>query len=212
MTLSKGQLTKKKIINQAREVFNKKGIQLTIQELAMELGEGVSYITNHYRTKDHLFVAIANEYEEKYYQVLHKHAVKLETLQDVTQLASVFMDLQYEYRCAIIAVIASSNSQKVLFRHLKDSYNKNVSNFSAFVELLVNNGLVKDSLLLKEEMEVFRFQYVNLHTTWVVSMEIYDHPSGYKKMKFVYLRGIIGCFQAHLTTKGLRQFRSVNFR
>ena len=93
--LSKGQLSRKKIINDAREVFNRKGSQITIQELALELGEGVSYITNHYRTKDHLIVAIAGEYEEKYYEILAKNGYDLSTMEKVARFVSAVMDLQY---------------------------------------------------------------------------------------------------------------------
>ncbi len=210
--LSKGQLSKKKIISEAREVFNRKGSQITIQELAMELGEGISYITNHYRTKDHLIVAIAGEYEEKYYELLQRMGADLSTLENVARLVSVIMDLQYNYRCAILTVVASSNSQKVLFKQIQESYHKNVANFSAFIQLLVSNKIVGEMLLQKEELSVFRFQYVNLHTTWVVSLELYDHPAGYKKMKPLYLKGLINCFLPYLTLKGTKQYKALDFK
>lgn len=210
--LSKGQLSRKKIISEAREVFNRKGSQITIQELALELGEGVSYITNHYRTKDHLIVAIAGEYEEKYYELLQKIAVDLSTLEKVARFVSAVMDLQYDYRCAILAVVASSSSQKVMFKQIQESYNKNVANFSAFIQLMVSNKMVGEVLLQKEELSVFRFQYVNLHTTWVVSLELYDHPAGYRKMKPLYLRGIINCFLPYLTPNGMKQYKALDFK
>lgn len=210
--LSKGQLSRKKIISEAREVFNRKGSQITIQELALELGEGVSYITNHYRTKDHLIVAIAGEYEEKYYELLQGMAVDLSTLEKVARFVAAVMDLQYNYRCAILAVVASSSSQKVLFKQIQESYHKNVANFSAFIQLMVSNKMVGELLLQKEELSVFRFQYVNLHTTWVVSLELYDHPAGYKKMKPLYLKGIINCFLPYLTPNGMKQYKALDFK
>jgi AcrR family transcriptional regulator len=210
--LSKGQLSRKKIISEAREVFNRKGSQITIQELALELGEGVSYITNHYRTKDHLIVAIAGEYEEKYYEILQRSGQDLDTLEKIVRLISAIMDLQYHYRCAILTVVASSSSQKVLFKQIQESYHKNVENFSAFIQLLVSNKIAGEMLLQKEELSVFRFQYVNLHTTWVVSLELYDHPAGYKKMKPLYLKGIVNCFLPYLTPIGMKQYKAIDFK
>jgi AcrR family transcriptional regulator len=210
--LTKGQLSKQKIIREARDVFNRKGSQITVQELAMELGQGVSYITNHYRTKDHLIVAIAVEYEEKFYEILGQLNKGFNSLDQLAVLVSSVMDLQYEYRCALLSVVASSSNQKVLFKQVKDSYRKNISNFSDFIRLLVTNGILKEEILGKEELAIIRFQYVNLHTTWVVSLELYDHPNSYKKMKPLYLKGILNCFLPYLTLKGSRQYRLIDFK
>lgn len=209
--LTKGQLSKQKIINESREVFNRKGSQITVQELAIELGEGVSYITNHYRTKDHLMVAIAMEYEEKFYEVL-KNLEELESLEHAASMISSIMDIQYEYRCAILAIVASGSNQKVLFRQIQESYQKNVSNFAGFMQLLVTNGILKDDVLNKDELAVLRFQHVTLLTTWLVSLELFDHPNSYSKMKPLYLKGIIGSFSPYFTAKGLKQFRAINFK
>lgn len=210
--LTKGQLSRQKIIKESRDVFNNKGIQITIQELATELGEGVSYITNHYRTKDHLIVAIANDYEEKFYEFLKGLNEEFNSLGHLAQLISSVMDLQYEYRCAILAIVATSNSQKVLFKQVQESYQKNLSNFAGLVHLLVSNNILKKEALGKEELAVIRFQYVNLHTTWVVSLELYDHPVPYKKMKALYLKGILSSLLPYLTPKGAKQFKSIDFR
>lgn len=212
MTIRKGELSRNKIVEQAREVFNRKGSQITIQELAKELDEGVSYITNHFRTKDHLIVAIAAQYEQKYYEIFQMTGEDLGSMDKIARFVSSIMDLQYDYRCAILSVVASSNSQKVLFKQIQESYHKNVANFAAFAGMLVHFKLVKDQLLQKEELNVFQFQYVNLHTTWVVSLELYDHPAGYKKMKPLYLQGILNCLLPYFTAKGMKQYKALDFK
>ena len=67
---------------------------------------------------------------------------------------------------------------------------------------LVKQGSLSERLLHTDVFPVFLFKFVNLFTTWVISLEIYDSDKSYEEMKPIYLRGIFSCFVPFLTEQG----------
>lgn len=209
---TKGLRSKQEIVATATDILNRKGIQTTLRELAAEMGQNISHITNHFRTKDHLIKGIAEAYEEAFQATLARFGnnenLDFET---VKRLFSAVMDVQYAYRSAIIAVFASSNSQKVLYNQTMQSYARNRDNIRAFAEALVAAGLIERSILEQPAFAVFQFQFVNLFMAWLVNLELYDADKGYAGMKPVYLEGIMRCFWPHLTPEGRTAFDALRF-
>lgn len=208
---NKGRKTKEEIIAQAKEVFNQKGISITLSELAGELGHGLSYITNHFRTKDHLFVAIAQAYEIQFQAILLRYDAQPGiSLLKIAQIFSDIMDQQYAFRCAIIAIFASSSSQKVLYKQVAESYPNNKAGIRELTSTLVETGYLEPKILEEESHEVFNFQFVNLFMTWVVNLELYDQEKTFKQMKPIYLRGILQCFLPYLTPSGKQALEALD--
>lgn len=210
---SKGEISRDRIIFQSREIFNAKGIQLTLQELAKEMGVSISYITNHFRTKEMLFVSIAKEYETKvaHFSVISPKNEMPIDFEALVMLFSQIMDIQYEYRCAIVAVVSSSSRQTKISRQVKNTYPERKESFRKLVAVLVDQGLLSENLLNEYELAILTFQFMNLFTTWIVVMETYDQGMNYKALKSKYLTGIMWVFFAHLTPKGKRQFKKLDF-
>jgi hypothetical protein len=106
-------------------------------------------------------------------------------------------------------VATTSSGQKELHNRITKSYKTNSNQVSQSVESLLKSGLVKPVILDPKVFEVFCFQYENLFTTWVISLEIYHSSNSYKNMKPVYLKGILGCFYPYLTVKGQNQLNKI---
>lgn len=196
----KGIATRQALVAGARVVFNQSGIHLTFSQLAEVMGVSIGSITNHFRTKDQLFVAISKEYQEKYLQIsIHFVWNNKVSLQQLAKYFSAIMDLQYEYRCAIISAASTSNSQKELYGQIRATYKENKANSKKLVAFLVKCGICNERILEKKQYELFSFVSINLMTTWVISHEMYYQEKGYKKMKLIYLRGVFSCFEPYFT-------------
>lgn len=65
MSLKKGEISLNWIIENCIEIFNSQGLDITLNQLALELNISRGRINHYFPTKDHLFVAIAQKYEEK---------------------------------------------------------------------------------------------------------------------------------------------------
>ncbi|MFD2201045.1 TetR/AcrR family transcriptional regulator [Shivajiella indica] len=210
---AKGVEMRKNIIEQSRIVFNKEGLLLTLNQLADKLNITKGRITNYFPTKDKLFVAISQDYDLRFQELLA--SVDRDSEISLSWLAKVFamiMDLQYEYRSAIVFVSTTSSSQKDMHDQITKSYRSNSKQVEITARTLVESDLLKPDILAPSNYEVFCFQHVSLFTTWVISQEIYYSTRTYKKMKPVYLRGIIGTYFPYLTPKGLDQFNELFMR
>jgi AcrR family transcriptional regulator len=203
----KGTATRQSLVTNARLLFNKKGINITLIELAEVMDVSIGSITNHYRTKDHLFVAISKEYQQQYLQ-LNTHFVwnKKISVKQLANYFSIIMDLQYEYRCAIISAASTSNSQKELYGQINETYKQNKASAKKMVALFVQGGLLDKNVLEKKRYEIFSFLTICMMTTWVISHEMYDKEKGYKKMKSIYLEGILSCFVPYFTVSARKEW------
>lgn len=208
----KGIEMRQKIIQDARSIFNKEGLNQTLDQIAEKLGITKGKITNYFPTKDNLFVALSQDYDLRFQELMASFVGNQRIgFEWVASVYSAIMDLQYEYRSTIIFAASTSSAQKEMHEQVTRSYKTNSKQLSQMVKILVEAGLLKPELLEPKKFEVFCFQHVNLFTTWVISLEIYYSSSTYKKMKPVYLEGILGCFYPYFTTKGRNQIRRLGF-
>jgi AcrR family transcriptional regulator len=206
----KGIEMRQNIIQEARKIFNKDGLHQTLDQIAEKLGITKGRITNYFPTKDNLFVALSQDYDLCFQELMASIGGNLTvSFEWLATVYAAIMDLQYEHRSTIIFVATTSSGQREMHEQVTRSYKTNSQQVSQMAKVLIDGGLIKPEILEPENFEVFCFQHVNLFTTWVISLEIYYSTSSYKKMKPVYLKGIFGCFYPYLTNKGMEQFKSL---
>jgi AcrR family transcriptional regulator len=210
--LTKGRKTRESILNDARQIFNEEGIFLTLSELSKIIGITIGGITNHFPTKDHLFVGLSEQYENELNELTSTFQFGPDL--DFGKLIAYFskvMDIQYKHRSVILFFSVMHQSQSVMMEQLLKSWLNRQSRLERLADTLVNIGLLKKDILEPKEYAVFRFQYVNLFTTWLVSYSLYDSGKSYESMKPIYLDGIFRIFEEYLTENGKEQFASLQF-
>lgn len=206
----KGIEMRQRIIREAIKVYNVEGLHLTLDQLAAKLGLTKGRITNYFPTKDELFVAISKDYDIRFQELMVQFGgEKKLSFTWLVNVYSAIMDLQYEYRSAIIFVATTNSSQKEMHGQITSSYRTNSSQVGKSLEGLIQAGLLKPDIMEPKKFEVFSFQHISLFTTWVISLEIYQSTRSYKKMKPVYMKGILDCFFPYLTRKGNRQINAM---
>jgi AcrR family transcriptional regulator len=210
---TKGVKTKEALIELTCEVFNKKGIDITLKELSDELNVGISQFINHFGSKDRLFIAIALKYNESYTEMMKSFFSKNPfNLYNVVVVLSKIMELQYKYRSSLIAVISRCNSEKIIHNHITEMYSHSSASVKEFINNLVDLGILERTILEEDNFLIFNFQFVNLCTTWIVSKEMYDAEVDIVKAKQIYLQGIMHCFIPHFTKNGKKQFSTIDIK
>jgi len=201
--LSKGEITRQALIIDVRNALNENGISLTYRELSSKLGVTIGRITNHFPTKDNLFVALSENYEIQFNQLIKSLSVKAApSLTQVFQSALKVMDLQYEYRCIFMFIYSASPNQHIILNQVSTKWKNNLSIFTMMISGLVKAKILDKSILRKETFEIFRFQHINLLTTWLISFSIYDKTLPLTRCKKVYAKGVMMTFYPYLTKKG----------
>lgn len=211
--LSKGQITRNSIVEKARFIFNEKGLDITLDMIAQEMGLTKGRITNHFPTKESLFQAITTYYEWQLGEYMR--AVRLPekgiSLEFLARLISGIMDIQYENRCVIGYLSMVTEEKKDMFDYISGNYRRNVQGIRNRVSAMVKQGLLVPELIHAKVFPIFQFQYISLLTNWVISEQHYNLDSSYEKMKPVYLQGIMQCYLPYLTAEGKKQYDALPF-
>lgn len=210
----KGENTRKSILDSARIIFNERGIGITIDTLAIDMGLTKSRITNHFATKDVLFMALQKEYEETAMEVLLKQKWPEGpfSFKGLATTISIVMNIQFDFRCAISYVSMVTDSQAEIHQKINKTYQDNVVRIQKRIAQMVNDDLLNKELLLPGSFKVFLIAYTGLLTTWVTNLVLYDSAAGYKKMKHLYLAAAMHCYKPYLTRKGLQEFKQLDFK
>jgi AcrR family transcriptional regulator len=214
VTLSKGEATRRSIVEQARIIFNERGIDITLENIAREMGISKSRISNHFPTKDSLFMAILKEYETELAQLvvaLHEKGYG-DSLQSYVDGLGDMMDVQFKYRCGIIYLNLLSPSQHELKAHTQETFQRNQLSIRSRFQKLIRANVLDEKILEEPHWSAFVFVYVNLLTQWVVYFDMYDSPAEYAQCKSKYLRGIIHhAYGPFLKTKGKKELEQLRF-
>jgi AcrR family transcriptional regulator len=199
---TKGVNSKEFIINSARELFNEHGIGITLSVLAGKMEITLGMLTYHFPTKDSIFLAIAEEYEQKRASQRVRDYTGKFNLVAFYQIIEKVMDLQYDYRCAMRYIASISNNQSKLANHTIDHYRINRQLINQVTQFFVSQGELKSDILEEKKFEVFLFAFSSLLTSWLINLEIYDYEVPYLEMKPVYLNGIFSIFLPYCTELG----------
>lgn len=213
VTISKGEATRKSIVEKARTIFNEKGIGITLEMIAAEIGMSKSRISNHFPTKDGLFIAILREYEVELAEVAGKQYARgfQESLQSFADGLSEIMDVQFKYRCGIIYLNMLSPSQHELKMHIRENYARNLQSIRTRMQRMAELGIIDPAVFAEENWQGFVFVYVNLLTQWVIHYDMYDSDLSYQQAKSKYLHGIIHhIYPPYLTAAGKRALEQLN--
>ena len=211
--LPKGELTRKHILDTARKTFNEKGVNITLDNLAKELNIPKGRITNHFATKDKLFLAILEDYEHGLadLRVKLKDLYECRKLSDIIVIISEVMDLQFEYRCAILFLAVLSPGQEEFRVKTRQSRAMNDKVIRQRMGNMVKHGQVDARVLEEEQFQLFLFIYFNTLSQWVIYYDMYDHDKDYTLMKPVYIKSIKEhVYGPYFTAKGKKQWRETD--
>ncbi len=212
--LTKGAATRLQIVEKARKIYNDHGIDITISTLAQQMGVTRSRISNHFPTKESLFIAILQEYEEEYAAIQKQYSSveKSASLQLYVDYMGDTMDAQYKYRCGIIFLNVLSPSQHELKKQIRENYGRNLLLIRSRIQNLVDQGLVEPRVFREPAWSSFLFVLINLMTQWVVHLDMYDRNKSYAENKALYLRGIFThVYLPYLTEKGKQALVHLKF-
>lgn len=204
----KGEMSRAVILEKARKILNEKGLGIGVELIAKELGLSRGRITHFFPTKDSILVGIMRDYEHRLGELLHHFDWNQGSLFDQQfSVLNIIMDLQYEFRCAHSFISFIGKNQPEILEHIEASFFNRVDGIHMRIKMMVEAKLIDASILEKDELEVFIFQYTTLLTFWVTSQEIYYRQMAYKKMKLVYIKGAMQLFLPFLTKKGYKVFQ-----
>ncbi len=209
----KGIKTRERLLKKIRETLNEDGMLLTFDQLSQKLGVSKGRITNYFPTKEQIFVALSEEYDQVFQGIVHEYEWDGDySLFKVAELFGKIMDHQYRYRCVIYYTVIAPPSELGFSTQLQKSYEENGKEVKTLVELLVSRGLLNAEILEAENYEIFLFQHLCLFTNWVMTIRTYQREMDYEREKQIYLNSLLMGYYPYFTPLGLTQFRELKTR
>lgn len=207
--MKKGEKTRERIISKTRQLMNKYGHDITLSFLASQMKVTIGQITYHFANKDQLILGIAEDYQLSLNELVKSYSEKLLQLENYESFLNDVLDLQYEYRCALRYIFGSSRQQVELFSHVDDYSTQSLNAIKSRLVNYVKNGDLQETILEKENLETFLFQYVCLLNGWLGYHEIYRGGMPYEEIKPLYFAGIIKLFLPYTTPSGKEKITSI---
>lgn len=214
MVKKKGELSFLWLIDNCIKVFNEKGLDITLNQLANELGISRGRISHYFPTKELLLVAVSQEYEKKLEEIIanYQFSKPENFLEEQIKLYSLVMDNQYQFRCAMIYAAGTSSSRSEMVNQINTRFSGSKERFKLLVKRLVEFGFLQSSVLEPTCFEIFRFKFITVFTTWIIHFEIYDKEKTYQQVKPIYLEAIASCFILYATPKAKKVIQKINFK
>lgn len=214
MVKKKGELSFLWLIDNCIKVFNEKGLDITLNQLANELDISRGRISHYFPTKELLLVAVSQEYEKKLEEIIanYQFSKPENFLEEQIKLYSLVMDNQYQFRCAMIYAAGTSSSRSEMVNQINTRFSGSKERFKLLVKRLLEFGFLQSSVLEPTCFEIFRFKFITVFTTWIIHFEIYDKEKTYQQVKPIYLEAIASCFILYATPKAKKIIQKINFK
>lgn len=204
--MRKGLETRFRLLGDVIELFNKKGTDLTIGQIASELNVNRSTISNHFPKKEDLIFALANLYQEKLAMLIAKsREVKNVSFKTQALQFSEVMDLVFSYRGVISYMMVTPPTDKLVEDSIKNTYKQHTANLKGRIKIMIEMGLLVPSILEPIPFKLFEIQYMTIASTWFISFNLYQEEKDYKKIKPYVLISLFNSYYPHLTKKGKKE-------
>ncbi len=198
------------ILDQTREIMNKEGLLLTLDQLARKMNITKGRITNYFPTKDQLFVSLSEEYDVEFQRIIRDFDWKNDySLFQIARLFTQVMDNQYKYRSVIYYTVVAPVSELGFSTQLQKSYSENGKQILGMLQLMISAELLKPEILEPLTYEVFLFQNLSVFTNWVMTIRTFQRESNYEEEKRTFLLSILMCFYPYFTDLGKNQFEEI---
>jgi AcrR family transcriptional regulator len=208
--MKKGLETRDMLLEESRNLFNRKGTDLTLATIAAELKVNRSMITNHFPKKQDLIYSLVNQYEEKL-SVLRAHEQNQEDVSFRSQAAflSKVLDVSFSYRGVISYVLVIPAGEEMLEASFAQTYKRNVKRTIDRIHALLDRGMLSSEILDPVSLKSFEIQYMTLVSTWFITYGLYYKEKDYKKMKPYVLMSMFNAYLPFLTEAGKQQMEEL---
>jgi AcrR family transcriptional regulator len=206
----KGVEMRASILDQTREIMNREGLLLTLDQLARKMDITKGRITNYFPTKDQLFVSLSEEYDVEFQRIIRDFDWNNDySLFQIAKLFTQVMDNQYKYRSVIYYTVVAPVSELEFSTQLQKSYTENGKQVLGMINLMIAQGILTAEILEPLNYDVFLFQNLSVFTNWVMTIRTFQREYNYEQEKRLFLLSILMCYYPYFTALGKSQFEEI---
>ena len=199
--------TKERILNTAVDLFNSKGfVNVTMRNLADELGISLGNLTYHFKKKEDLMEAIHEQIDEE-------RNVLLESVQMIPSIANIhqqmvpLLQLYERYRFLQQDILEINRGYPQLAEKKKDQIRNQVKYIKAIIDYSVGSGNMKPESRLGQYQQLAETVWMII-TFWLTQRELRGQKGNlYNQARSAIWNLVIPL----LTEKGESNFNKIDF-
>jgi AcrR family transcriptional regulator len=200
--------TKEKILEAARELFNKEGIDaITTRHVAARLGISHGNLCYHYPRKEILIEKLYYELVEKLDEAIGRASGGELTLASVFALTRYTFEVQYHYRFIMLHMVEIMRKIESVGTHFRGLLAKRKVQFGFLIEGLIGNGLLQPERF-PGQYGHFITQFYIVGDFWISEAEILFEGPEAGKIPY-YTRLAQAMLLPYLTEQGLAEFEKL---
>jgi AcrR family transcriptional regulator len=200
--------TKEKILEAARELFNKEGIDaITTRHVAARLGMSHGNLCYHYPRKELMIERLYYELVEKLDEAIGQVPAGELDLAAVFALTRHTFEVQYHYRFILLHMVEIMRKIEGVGAHFRGLLTKRKAQFGFLIELLIQKGLLQPERF-PGQYGYFITQFYIVGDFWISEAEIlFEGPEAGKIPYYTQLAQAM--LLPYLTERGLAEFEKL---
>ena len=201
--------TREKILDQARRLFNDRGLTtITMRHIAEALGISLGNLTYHFQKREDLVMAIYQELVTKMNGVMEELMHEKSAFVQIHRGALRSMEMFYEYRFFLIDLVFIMRNYPEIQRHYMQLQVQREIQFLALFTQLQKAGWMRRAQIPMEYEHLYRRMQI-LGDYWIssaVSLELDQTPDFIRR----YHRIMMELIYPYLTEQGREAFEKLN--
>jgi AcrR family transcriptional regulator len=200
--------TKERILEAARELFNKEGIDaVTTRHVASQLGISHGNLCYHYPRKEVIIEKLYYNLVQKLDEVIGQAPGGELTLASIFSLMRYTFEVQYHYRFIMLHMVEIMRKIEDVGTHFRDLLGKRKAQFSFLIEGLIQNGLLQPERF-PGQYGHFITQFYIVGDFWISEAEILFEGPEAEKIPY-YTRLAQAMLLPYLTERGLAEYQKL---
>ncbi|HEX8531754.1 MAG TPA: TetR/AcrR family transcriptional regulator [Cytophagales bacterium] len=200
--------TKEKILEAARELFNKEGIDaITTRHVAARLGISHGNLCYHYPRKELIIERLYYDLVEKLDEAIGRAPVGELDLAAVFALTRHTFEVQYHYRFILLHMVGIMRKIESVGAHFRGLLVKRKAQFGYLIELLTQKGVLQPERF-PGQYGHFITQFYIVGDFWISEAEILFEGPEAGKIPY-YTRLAQAMLLPYLTERGLAEFEKL---
>ncbi|MGB0886904.1 MAG: TetR/AcrR family transcriptional regulator [Vicingaceae bacterium] len=198
---------KEKILNKSKELFNKYGVaNVSIREIARELGISHSNLIYHFKDKNVVLIALHKEILESAISLNIGTDCKISSLESLFISTLDGFKVLLEYRFFMIDFNHILRENKELHQHIIEIELLRYSMYEERINKMISEGLIRESKYYNEYFDLIK-QIRVFSDYWLSSAQIYEEDLTLSRKK--YARLLLLMFYPYLTKIGVNNFEKL---
>ncbi|MBK6265381.1 TetR family transcriptional regulator [Marivirga sp. S37H4] len=202
--------TSEKIIHTALHLFNSQGLaKVTLRTIAQEMGISQGNLNYHYKKRDDIIEALYHRLVKDMDSSMAKIQQSTIGLQLMYDISSAIMRNSYEYRFFLLDFTQVMRENSKIKKHFKDLTKVRQGQIIGLFNMMIEDGIMRKEKLPQEYYYLYKRIQI-FGDFWMASAEI-EKDQIAKNIIAEYLEMIMQSIYPYLTTKGIKQYNSINW-